>query len=609
MIKIIYMKTKNIKHFVLIVLCYYAVYGLNSMLKLDVSLYTFSNSIFSVLTYLVLLSLAKKIDFNEYSIRALKILFPLSFLFSIWMVLGSNIIQTGFSSIDKIDTWFSIIGGLIFWEIILINIFIHCGKHNNIFIEKNQYYKISYKKIIKIFCIIYIAWIPVLIASYPGIYGYDSVYQTSFYLNHSLSLKHPLIHTLFLGFCIITLGQNIFHNLQLGMLIYSLIQMSVSALTFSIIYCYLRKIAISRWICYFLLGFYMFFPTNPIMAISSTKDVLFADFTALLITCTCWICLNKESLLTWKYKFMFIGCSFLFLALRSQAIYVYVFSMIVGLFSFNGHYRKVLMKLIICSLFVYFIYNGPVTAKLGGIKSDSIPEMMSVPVMQLGRSATNPSNNLSQKDIDQIKAYVPDYQLYIQNTRAISDPLKKTFNSKLFREKPLGFVKLWIETGIKCPVDYCDAFFRLTVGLWYPDMNERDPEAYHPYWEYKSTTPIDSSWIIPQRTTPESFQWLAKVLDHITYNNTYQFIPLISTLFSGAFAVWIILLCLVYSICIKNFRVLFPISIVLILWLTLLLGPVVLYRYVYPIIVSVPIIVSTVARANFREVIWTKSQF
>lgn len=39
----------------------------------------------------------------------------------------------------------------------------------------------------------------------------------------------------------------------------------------------------------------------------------------------------------------------------------------------------------------------------------------------------------------------------------------------------------------------------------------------------------------------------------------------------------------------KSFKSLYPLSFVFALWLTLLLGPVVLYRYVFPIAIALPI--------------------
>ena len=108
----------------------------------------------------------------------------------------------------------------------------------------------------------------------------------------------------------------------------------------------------------------------------------------------------------------------------------------------------------------------------------------------------------------------------------------------------------------KAPVAYIDAFGRLTIGLWYPDMNYRDPEAYHPYWEYKSTQQMegDIPRVIVERNTPDNMQWLADFYDKLSYENTYQKIPVVSMFFSSGMTCWIMLLYAGWCIYIKKYK-------------------------------------------------------
>ena len=58
--------------------------------------------------------------------------------------------------------------------------------------------------------------------------------------------------------------------------------------------------------------------------------------------------------------------------------------------------------------------------------------------------------------------------------------------------------------------------------------------------------------------------------------------------------VWMVFLYIAWCFYQRKYRYLVPASFLVALWLTLLLGPVVLYRYVYPIVMSVPLLISFV---------------
>lgn len=71
-------------------------------------------------------------------------------------------------------------------------------------------------------------------------------------------------------------------------------------------------------------------------------------------------------------------------------------------------------------------------------------------------------------------------------------------------------------------------------------MNYRDPQAYHPYWEYdmkfkKST--VGNGWLLVQRHTPRMMKWLNNFYENLTYKNNYQKIPVISMAFSSGIVI------------------------------------------------------------------------
>lgn len=96
----------------------------------------------------------------------------------------------------------------------------------------------------------------------------------------------------------------------------------------------------------------------------------------------------------------------------------------------------------------------------------------------------------------------------------IADSMKSTFNSAKFRENPIEFIKLWGEVGFKHLDTYIDAFSRITIGFWYPDMNYRDEGAFHPYWEWLSIGQNDPTpfidYTLVKREPVKGFRWHEK---------------------------------------------------------------------------------------------------
>ena len=79
---------------------------------------------------------------------------------------------------------------------------------------------------------------------------------------------------------------------------------------------------------------------------------------------------------------------------------------------------------------------------------------------------------------------IPDYKSY---SSRISVSTKGTFNTEEMEKNKIGFLKLWLSVGLKCPVTYVDAFLSNNIGFWYTDMMYPDPSAFHAYIEWENT--------------------------------------------------------------------------------------------------------------------------
>ena len=574
---------------------------LSNFFDINESAFAYSNSILSIFAavgaYFLFESVLKRTD------RRLAVISVIvGFLFSAFLFVGRNIVKYDSAGIYSKRAAFTVIAETPLFAAVVAFILLAVATKKSaqpkLLDKKNDKSK---KAFFITWILIFIAWLPALAASYPGIYAYDSVYQIAYYKNGRIELHHPLIHTYMLGIFVDSIGMGIFGSYEVGMFIYSIVQMICMSAAFAYIFIYIRKRFVNPVFTYGFLLIFMFLPPNALLAISSTKDVIYSALFAIMIACICKVAENPDILKKPKFLVAFSAVSFAQMIFRSQGKYIFAFAAVVMLIAFRRYWKQLAVSILSVAI-VFAVYSGPLSNALHAVKSDSIHEMMSVPCVQLSRAAVINADQLSKEELLLIKEYIPNYEAYYV-TPAISDLMKNTFNSGRFSENPSEFIKLWLSVGIKSPKAYVDSWARLSVGLWYPDMNYRDSAAYHPYWEYESAGKYleEQGFTVVDRQTPSSMQWLADFYRNFTYNNIYNKVPVFSMLFSSGLPFWLLLIFAAYFVYAKKYRYLVPALVIFALWGTLLLGPVVLYRYIYPMMMSVPIMASTLAVGRRQE--------
>ena len=548
-----------------------------------------SNSIFTLILFFSFYEvLDYAIKHSDYRLRKLAIIWGM--LTSFCMIIGANIIKNEVTEISQIDTWVKII--LLFPLMACTFILLFCLIRNiALCSEKSVRTSISSRKCFMICWFgIFFVWIPSFFSAYPGIYAYDCIHQIKWYIDGNVYTHHPIIHTYLLSFFIIKLGRDLFGSLEIGLFLYSIFQMLCMSAIFSALYTfYIKEKLKSKW-RYVILAWFAFYPVNAILAFSATKDVLYAGIFMLCMMLSVMV-IEKEDILTSKrFCFLFGLLWFGEMIFRNQGKYVFAVGIVFLLLAVKKYRKRLLvLTLIICILFG--VYDGPVTTAIAYRRGDTINEMMSIPCVQLSRAMLY--DKLNEEEEQLITEYIPDYESYGQFP-AIADSMKSTFNSAKFRENPIEFIKLWGKVGVKHLDTYIDAFSRITIGFWYPDMNYRDEGAFHPYWEWLSIGQNDPTpfidYTLVKREPVKGFRWLEKFNYTLTYDNWYQKIPMVSMLFSSGIVIWCVFFYALYAVYYKKYRYLAVASIPVALWLTLLLGPVVLYRYIYPIVLTVPVL-------------------
>lgn len=553
----------------------------------------FVSSIITIIIYILIIKLNSKYLYKKDGVYNGILIYILSLLFSFASVVGYNLTEVNYSLLDKGITYFYILG-----LVPTISSFIKYLLYNlEGFIKKIK--KFKFKKVdeilfknnkfvfIKSLGLILLGWLPLLLAFYPGIFSYDSSVQLNEVLKGGLSNNNPILHTLIVG-NIVKLGKTLFNSYQVGVLIYTIIQMIFLATVLSLIITYLNKKKCSFTFKFVTLLLFMFMPAYSVLGITTTKDVFFAGFFTLYFLKIIEMFTNTEKYFKSKLDMITtILLAFLFLVFRHNGYYAYLvfipFCLIVM--------RKYWLKLLIILLIPIILYKGYI-AKVNDILN-IIPEkfpsaVLCIPLQQVARTY-NISSNLTAEEkekLDVLKLEENAYEFYQDHK---SDSIMWRVNLNIIMNNSDEYLDLYLNIGKKNFISYTDAFLANTMGYWYIGDKLPDDETYRTYVEIRTRDDFNNTngEIRFESKIPFLYNFYFDMIE----NGGYQKIPVISTIANVGFNVWILVICSFYILYKREYKKLVPLMLFYGLLGTLIIGPVAILRYAYPIFTSIPLII------------------
>ena len=433
------------------------------------------------------------------------------------------------------------------------------------------------------FFVLMIAWIPVFLAYYPGLFAYDVGSQIKQYLESNYTMQHTLLHTFIVGF-FYSIGEA-WGKYNWGIALYSLFQMGISALVMSYALLFLQKSDVNKMIRMIILVFWAVCPINSILVISTTKDVLFS-MAVLLFSVMILKFLSEEEI---KVSFCLVITSvgvFVYL-LRNNAAYVLLVwgVVFVSCMFFSKQSRKKCISsiVIICGILLLGKGINSGMQNASNAESTSIKEMLSVPGMQMARCLS-----LEGEDLDE-KLYVSYEKLGITNGTyriSLADGLKGKI--KIEGQEKL-FLETWIATICEYPETCIDAFLYLNQGnIFLDDISNAQVYDYRQKERQGYLLTDTKSGFGVEHNT--KFSFLEDIYEKLFTENKYQKLPVLATLFVPAFYFWLLMYTMVHALVNKNYKIIYVGSFLLIYYLTVLLGPCSLIRYMYPLVISVPVL-------------------
>lgn len=443
--------------------------------------------------------------------------------------------------------------------------------------------------------IIFLCWLPVFLAYYPSVFAYDAEGQLYQVIAHDYSTHHPLLHTLFLG-VFFRLGGQVLGSYSAGMAIHSVVQMLLMAGAFGYTLSFLYRKGISVYLRIGLLFFYALFPTNSILALSTTKDVLFSAL-VLLYTIAVYRMAVGECFAR-KDWMAYVLLSVFLLHFRNNAIYAYVFSVpliYLGLRRGKGNekpkdaqlWKKYLLTSVLA--LVLFAVSHPALKATLNAQDGSPREMLSIPLQQMARTRVKAEGTLLPEMRQELDKYIPSEWVFAAYNPYLADPVK---NRAVIHDDPAGLIKTWIKLGTQHPQIYIDAFLDNSIGYWFLEDRTHaqiygiGTESGFGYLSTDNRAMPAGCEIVEHSYLPG----LRAAMEHIVSDNAYQKLPVIRMIFAPAFYWWLLCMYTAAAIYRKKYRLLLPAAFLIVYYLTLLLSPTVLIRYMYPFVVTVPAI-------------------
>lgn len=435
--------------------------------------------------------------------------------------------------------------------------------------------------------IILILWLPYIISFYPIILSPDPSFQIKQYFgipnkysdyaimldkNVTITNHHPVIHTLLLGTCL-KLG-NLINCDNLGLFLYSIIQITILSSVLSLTISYMTKLKISYKYRLIVLLIYSLVPMFPLYAMSGVKDVIFTSLIILYVMLIYHLIKNKKDTLSIKNVILIILLLIFIMLFRNNGFHIILLSFPFVLLINRENFKKLLLIFII---FLSFntCYNKVILPHFK-ITPSSVREILSIPFQQTARYVKY--NKLTKEEYEIYDKVLDMSDLAKRYKPEISDPVKNKFNKYTTDKELKEYFSTWLKDLIKDPVTYVDATTNNIYGYFYPfKLN------WYVYYKY-DTRIVSDGFNYHYNNLNTSRDILS------TFAIYYPYIPIIGLISNIGFNTWILFFITAYMFHKKKYYGIIYLLPSYVALLVCMASPVNAYfRYAMPYVFAMPL--------------------
>lgn len=432
--------------------------------------------------------------------------------------------------------------------------------------------------------VLFVSWIPTWLSLFPGAFSYDAFNEWEQVHNGMLTAHHPVAHVLLLGG--LTEGSYLLtgsYNPGIG--IYTLLQMLLFAWALSAVIAFMAEFGIPRFVRALTLVFYIVSPVVQLFSICATKDVLFSAAELIFFLYAVRICADRELAGNRKQMILFGLSALCTIVFRNNGIYIVILTLLVLGVVFRRELAKYGRNLLWFSAVVlipWLLYVGPVYQVLH-VEKGGIEEMLSVPLQQLARVYRYAPDSLSGEELETLYRFV-DQEALEKYRPTVSDMVKQGFRGEEFQRNKGDFFRLWVQLGVKHPLTYVNSFLINTVDAWYPHAlidGYRHGDGRGSWFDYRVAPPGEERVYLPG---------LHELYESLSHDLEQQKKPLAFLFLSPGWYVICTAFFFFYAWSRRRYSQLAPMWIFVFHILTVLLGPVILVRYLLLFFLGLPVV-------------------
>lgn len=460
----------------------------------------------------------------------------------------------------------------------------------------------------KLFCVslllIVLAWLPTYLAYFPAVCSYDMPIQTGQVAEHYYIDHHPIAHT-FLLKCFMQLGEKALGSVTGGIGIFALLQLVFLAGAFACGVTMLYRRGTGCAALLLVQAWCMLYPFHWYMGVSITKDTVFTGFFVLQMLCLCELADMPEERHRLRTELGFFTCTVGMILFRNNGKYAVLVLLAVLLAALltGRKARRYFARLLLWSVGAFLTGTLLLSAifRFSGAEQGDRREMLSMPIQQMARTMLyhggvgelpEDDNTMGEADRELVNAFLLN-ESYRSYRPDISDPVKSNTNTYVVRYRAKDFLTTYLRLFAQYPGDYLNAALAVNAGYLYPGdithayvnvVDERPGRGYvQTYWEEDT---MNARGIYKA----SCWEWLLERLERWADENAYLKLPVLKYLFVPGVWLWLYLFLLAYLVLQRRYRQCIPLALAGGYFATLLLGPTVQLRYIYPLMAAFPFV-------------------
>ena len=328
------------------------------------------------------------------------------------------------------------------------------------------------------FGVILAAWIPYIIAYYPGTSFGDTSTQIEMFLNYiqgkTLLLDHhPVFDTLIFG-GFIWMGQQLFDSSNAGCFLFIIIQCIMTAAVFSYSCVFLKRRGIKNFYCFIAVLFFACYPPIPQYAVTMLKDSLYSWIYVLWFVLFLEFVADSLEKMSWKKMWVFFFLSLFCSLTKKTGAYLLIFTAFFLFFYCRKNWKFICTAFLLPALVTVLLIPKvlfPLISCLPGGKQ----EILGILFQQTAKYVVDHGEEVSKEEREVIDALLnydtlaERYMLNVQDPVKFESPLYNNYGiQEIDQELFHSYLKTWISQGLKHPLTYIEATLGTCLGYFIP---------------------------------------------------------------------------------------------------------------------------------------------